>query len=220
MATQGLAQIRRHHLVNAVVVTALMVARAPVVHAHRQFMFATAQTKRTAQLRLAEQLLFVNVSVARIGQPGLLIIVGHQVIHVGRLPLIHCGDVQRALPAVTELVGQLGEGSQRVHVPIGPVLADAGATAAVMDQVAIGIDQRQAAPTAAVGVALVVRNTQRECVCVTQVESQHAAKDILLARITIEIGVAGFVGIDKAPAHITCVIQRTRHVDVDPTGVP
>ena len=104
-------------------------------------MLATAQTEGAAELSFTQQLFFIGVGVAWVSQPGLALIVRHQIIHIGRLALIDCGDVQLALPAIAEVVGQFSERAQGMHVPVAPVLPHVGAASAVVDQVALVIGQ-------------------------------------------------------------------------------
>ncbi|MOA62026.1 hypothetical protein D3C78_1873170 [compost metagenome] len=73
--------------------------------------------------------------------------------------LIGPGHGDLAFPPRAKIVCQLGKRPLCVDVPVGPGLADAGASAAVVDGIARVVGHRQGTPGAAVGIALLFGKT-------------------------------------------------------------
>ncbi len=202
------------------IVFASLLMGAPVTGAQRQLVvIATKQAEGPGYLGFAQQLMRFAGGVCGKHRCVVTCDAG-DVEHVGVLLFGDPGRRQRTVPAIAEIVLQLGEDLLRVHVPVGPWLADAGATAAVMQGVAVGIDQRQVAPGAAIGVTVVLRKAHRQRVGVGHIKGQQAGGDVSLVAVAIQPGVALVMGIDKAPAHVRRGGQGPRDVDVDAAAVP
>ncbi len=182
-------------------------------------MVAAEQFEGTGQPGLADQLVRLAGGVVVEGS-GVVAADSEDVVHVGVLPLGDAGRRDGTLPAVAEVVGEFTEDTLGIQIPVGPVLADAGTATAVVQRSAVRVGQRQVAPGAAVGVAVVLGETQGQGVGVAEVEGHQTGRYVLFMAIAIQPGIALVVGVDEASAHVAGLGQGAGDIGIHPTVVP